>query len=204
MDRHVPRRIEALFESPAWATSRLCIFLLFVWTAALAPAASLPYDEQADAHSELAQALSRARDSGKNMLVVYGANWCPDCLKLDARIHDDGGMLGEKRFVIVKVDVGRFDRNLDLARAHGNPISKGIPGAAVVTPDGKTLYSGPLINLLEPQQLARKLLRYTAVTLGILIAAAIALAMLRRSRLAGRSASAGARRRGGDVKVRPR
>ncbi|WP_460841424.1 thioredoxin family protein [Noviherbaspirillum agri] len=152
-----------------------------------------PYDEQANARIDLQDAMRSARRSGKNMLVVYGANWCADCLRLDSRIHDSNGLLGDSRYVIVKVDVGRFDKNIDLAALHGNPIGKGIPGAAVISPDGRTLYSGPLINLLEPYQSAKRLLRYTGGTLGILLAAAIVLVLLRRARLAGREAKLASR-----------
>jgi len=168
---------------PVW----LYLFLLCMVMALPAMAAGLPYDEHANARVDLDDAMRAARHSGKNMLVVYGANWCADCLRLDSRIHDNNGLLGDKRYVIVKVDVGRFDKNIDLAQMHGNPISKGIPGAAVVSPDGQTLYSGPLINLLEPYQSAKRLLRYTGGTLGILLAAAIVLVLLRRARLEGRT-----------------
>lgn len=151
-----------------------------------AAGAALPYDERANARIDIEDAMRSARNSGKNMLVVYGANWCADCLRLDSRIHDDNGLLGDRRYVIVKIDVGRFDKNVDLAQLHGNPISKGIPGAAVVSPEGQTLYSGPLINLLEPYQSAKRLLRYTGGTLGVLLAAAIILVLMRRARLGGR------------------
>jgi thioredoxin 1 len=188
--RHVA--LPALPPLAVLAAIRDCfsaLFLsLFLMTVIPASAASRPYDEQADARADVEDAMRMARKSGKNMLVVYGANWCADCLRLDSRIHDNSELLGDQRFVIVKVDVGRFDKNIDLARMHGNPISKGIPGAAVVSPEGKTLYAGPLINLLEPYTLAKKLLRYTGGTLGILLAAAIMLVVLRRARLAGQSA----------------
>lgn len=168
---------------------RRCVLTLFLMAAIPALAANFPYDERTNARIDLTEAMRKARDNGKNMLVVYGANWCADCLRLDSRIHDDNGLLGDERFVIVKVDVGRFDKNTDLAAMHGNPISKGIPGAAIVSPDGKTLYSGPLINLLEPYQFAKRLLRYTGGILGILLAAAILLVILRRARLARRPAN---------------
>lgn len=185
---HVVRHHHVVPRIPL-AVFRLCFVAFFLLAAIPALAANLPYDEQANARVAVAEAMRNARDSGKNLLVVYGANWCADCLRLDSRIHDDNGQLGDKRFVIVKVDVGRFDKNTDLASMHGNPISKGIPGAAIVSPEGKTLYSGPLINLLEPYQFAKKLLRYTGGTLGILLSAAIVLVVLRRARLAGRIAT---------------
>jgi thioredoxin 1 len=44
-------------------------------------------------------------------------------------------------FVVVKADVGRYDKNLDVAEKYGVPISKGIPAMAVLDPHGKLLYA---------------------------------------------------------------
>ena len=46
-----------------------------------------------------------------------------------------------EEFKVVKVDVGRFDRNLDIANAYGNPIKKGIPAAVIVASDNRVLYA---------------------------------------------------------------
>ena len=39
------------------------------------------------------------------------------------------------------VDVGRFDKNLDIARKYGVSLKKGIPALAVLDPHGKLLYA---------------------------------------------------------------
>lgn len=44
-------------------------------------------------------------------------------------------------FVVVKVDVGRYDKNLDLAEKYGVPINKGIPALSVLDSHGKLLYA---------------------------------------------------------------
>ncbi len=46
-----------------------------------------------------------------------------------------------RNFVIVKIDVGRFDKNLDVGKEYGVPIDKGIPAMAVLNPYGKLLYA---------------------------------------------------------------
>ena len=106
-----------------------------------APAAPVAvYDEHADARAELNQALAAARTQHKNVLVVFGANWCPDCRALDHKMK--GGPLAtlvDKRYVLLKVDVGRFNRNTDLAEQMGVPLKKGIPAAAVLKSDGDVL-----------------------------------------------------------------
>ncbi len=47
----------------------------------------------------------------------------------------------EKNFVVVKIDVGRFNKNLDLGGKYHVPIQKGIPALAVLDPRGKLLYA---------------------------------------------------------------
>ncbi|OWQ47725.1 hypothetical protein CDL60_10005 [Roseateles noduli] len=99
-----------------------------------------PYDEQADARADINNAVARAAKDGKQVLVVYGANWCKDCLALNKGFKD--GHLGaavDKRFVTVKVNVGRFDKNVDVANQMGVTLKKGIPTVAVIGGDGQVL-----------------------------------------------------------------
>jgi len=54
------------------------------------------------------------------------------------------GKLAERvaeRFIVVKIDVGNWDKNLDVVYEYGNPIKKGIPAIAVLASDGKLLQS---------------------------------------------------------------
>jgi thioredoxin 1 len=104
-------------------------------------ATSLPYDEAANAQADLQAALAQAQKSGKKVLAVFGANWCPDCRELDKAMHGRSAEQINASFVVVKIDVGNFNKNTDLAAAYGNPIKKGIPAAVVLTPDNKMLYS---------------------------------------------------------------
>ena len=119
----------------------LLVPLSAVFATAAAGAASLPYDEQADASADLKQALSQAQSSNKKVLVVFGANWCKDCRELDKALHGKSAALIDGKFIVVKVDVGQFDKNLDLAKSYGNPIKKGIPAAVLLTPDNQVLYA---------------------------------------------------------------
>lgn len=145
-------------------------------------AASLPYDERADARAEIRRALLQAGTSGKQVLLVFGANWCPDCRRLDASIYDDAGRLGPKRFLIVKVDVGDFDKNIDLAQAFGNPIRKGIPGAAIVSADRRVLYAGPLSHLVESYRHALRMgLKLAAAAIALAVVAGLLVRLRRRS-----------------------
>jgi thioredoxin 1 len=127
---------------------RILLCLLAVATSAFA--ATLPYDESADAKAQISQALAAAKAHDGKVLVIFGANWCEDCRVLDRALKaDKSALLISEQFSVVKVDVGRFDRNLDVSAAYGDPIKKGIPAAIVVSADNQLLYAtraGELAN----------------------------------------------------------
>jgi len=100
------------------------------------------YDEAADAKAVIRASLADAKQARVPVLVVFGANWCPDCRALDLSFKEGASApLMRQRFKVVKVDVGRFDRNLDVAQAYGIPLKKGIPAVAVLSPEGRVVYT---------------------------------------------------------------
>lgn len=116
--------------------------LLATLCTGLAFANALPYNESADAKAEIRQALTQSGRDKVPVLVIFGANWCEDCRALDAALKQGrNAELMAHSFRVVKVDVGNFDRNLDVAAAYGNPIKKGIPAAVVLSPANQVLYA---------------------------------------------------------------
>jgi thioredoxin 1 len=105
-------------------------------------AADKPYDEAADAKADIRSALQAARASKLPVLVVFGANWCGDCRMLDTAMKTGkSAPLIKQRFKVVKVDVGKFDRNVDVAESYEVPLKKGIPAVVVLSPEGKPVYA---------------------------------------------------------------
>ena len=117
------------------------LFLPFLVVALACLAADGPYDEAADARQDVKQALSQAAQSGKSVIVVFGANWCGDCKVLDLAMKQGASApLVAREFQIVKVDVGRFDRNVAIAESYGVPLKNGIPAIVILSPANKILY----------------------------------------------------------------
>lgn len=109
-----------------------------------------PYDEKADANAAVDAAFARARVSGKRVLIDLGGNWCRDCIVL-ANIMALPKVKPwlEHHFEIVAVDVGRFDRNLQVPARFGiTGRLKGVPTVLVATPEGR------LVNTADPFTLA--------------------------------------------------
>ena len=130
----------------------LLLSCLFVGAAQAQP---LPYDETADAKADLKRTLGEAKASQMPVLVIFGANWCPDCRALDKALQTGkNAELVKREFKVVKIDVGRFDKNLDVAEAYGNPIKKGIPAAVVLSPDNEVLYATRLGELADARHMS--------------------------------------------------
>jgi thioredoxin 1 len=115
--------------------------LFFAFLALTARAADKPYDEAADAKLQVKQALTQAASTKSPIIIVFGANWCPDCRVLDLAMKKGASApLLARDFTIVKVDVGHMDKNSDVAETYGVPLKKGIPAVAIISPGNKVLY----------------------------------------------------------------
>jgi protein disulfide-isomerase len=101
-----------------------------------------PYDEKADAHRQITAAIAEASKAHRNVILVFGANWCGDCRALDAQMHkQDLTALIATNYEVVKVDIGRHNKNQDIAEKYHVPLEHGIPALAVLDPDGNLLYA---------------------------------------------------------------
>ena len=127
-----------------WIAALMLTAALSAGAQAPAPAAGSGwrgYDETADARAAIEQARAQAAAAGKRVLIVFGANWCGDCRVLDTAMKQGRlKALLDGRFLVVKVDVGRFDRNVDIAQRYGVPLKKGIPTVAVLATDGSPAF----------------------------------------------------------------
>jgi len=103
------------------------------------------YDEKADARKQIEAAIRQASEKGKparNIVLVFGANWCQDCRALAEQMRQgELAALIEREFVLVKIDVGRGEKNLEVATKYGVPVENGIPALAVLDAKGKLLYA---------------------------------------------------------------
>jgi thioredoxin 1 len=119
------------------------------------------YPPGVNARAEIKDAIEAAARDHKNVLLVFGANWCYDCHVLDLAFQrPDLAPLLKANYELVHVDVGQGDKNQDLMKQYEVPMSKGIPGLAVLDSSGKLLFSqkkGEFEHArgLSPKQLAQ-------------------------------------------------
>jgi len=100
------------------------------------------YREDANANAEINQALVTAMRQHKRVLLDFGGNWCIDCHILERAFHQPRiAPLLHDNFVLVHVDVGHYDKNLELAKKYKVDLQKGVPSLTVVSQRGAVLYS---------------------------------------------------------------
>lgn len=99
-----------------------------------------PYRASADAKADIAAATARARQSGKPLLLVFGANWCASCRLL-------AGVLAlpemrswvPRHFELVDIDIGQFSKNVELGSLYGVPRIRAVPTVLVIDAKSGTL-----------------------------------------------------------------
>jgi thiol:disulfide interchange protein len=96
------------------------------------------YDPDRDPSDDLDAALALSATDGKEVLVDFGADWCPDCRVLDELFQSPKTKpVLEQNYHVVTVDVGQFDNNIDFSEDYVDLSRSGIPALVVLTPAGK-------------------------------------------------------------------
>lgn len=120
-----------------------------------------PYDENADANAVVAAALARAKAQHKRVLIDLGGNWCADCRILSGvmRLPEMQRFL-DAHYVVVMIDVGRFDRNLQVPARFGMTARlEGVPAVLIADKSGNLLNKDHIFALddarsMTPQAIA--------------------------------------------------
>ncbi len=161
----------------------ICIALVFAAavpaSAATAPHVSIaslkeltvpdaPYDEKANADAQVDAAIARAKKNGKRVLIDLGGNWCADCRIMAGLMElPEMDRFLKAHYEMVSVDVGRFNRNLQIPARYGITTRlEGVPAFLVVTTDGKLINAGRVSAIqdarhMTPQALADWLAQWT-------------------------------------------
>jgi thiol:disulfide interchange protein len=130
------------------------------------------YPDPAQARADLATALRTASAAHKRILLDFGGNWCADCQVLDIYLHNPANRpILEANFVLVHINIGMGDANLDIAKRFDVPLDRGVPALAVLSEKGTLLYSQKTgqfapMRRMEPSDVTKFLVQWKPVRPG--------------------------------------
>lgn len=93
----------------------------------------LPYDEKVVDSLQLDEFINLSISKGKQPVVIFGGNWCPDCRILEGTL----AMPTIKKFLqqhyqVMHIDIGRYDRNMELMDHLNIESKKGVPRVVIL------------------------------------------------------------------------
>lgn len=108
----------------------------------------LVYDDDADPMFQLGEALSKAQDENKLVIVQLGGNWCIWCLRFADFITKDAEInkIVTESFVYVHINAFTMDEsgkrtlNEDLMASLGNPERFGYPVLVILNAIGEVIH----------------------------------------------------------------
>ena len=130
------------------------------------------YPAAGQAKADLAAAFKTAAETHKRIILDFGADWCGDCQVLDIYFHNPQNLpILESNFVLVHVNIGMMDANLDIAQKYDVPLDKGVPALAVLSENGKLLFSQKTgqfesMRRMEPSAVTEFLVRWKPAKAG--------------------------------------
>ncbi len=93
-------------------------------------------NSSSDAAARMKATFETAKKLDKDVMIIFGADWCDRCALLQAYLEDD--LLANhvaEQFVVLKIDVGYWDENRRYEAQMGHPTREGLPAVVIVEAD---------------------------------------------------------------------
>ncbi len=102
----------------------------------------LPYDGLEYSSNDLNEFIFNAITKDKQPIIIFGANWCPDCRIFSATMNIPKiKSYIDENFEVLYVDVKRYEINMSLMEEYGIEPAEGIPRLLVFDLDKKLINS---------------------------------------------------------------
>jgi alpha-D-xyloside xylohydrolase len=86
----------------------------------------------------ISKKLLEAKQLEKELLLIFGAEWCPDCTALEILLTSDAvSPYVNEHFLLLKIDVFTRFTNRGVVETYGSPTSRGIPSIVILNGDGQ-------------------------------------------------------------------
>jgi thioredoxin-related protein len=115
-----------------------------------------PYNESSDTKADLKTAIALAKKENKHVLVQFGGNWCPWCIRFHSMVKNvpvmDSLIKADYIYVLANVPREKEKRDYQLFQEYDYPNRFGYPVFVILDGNGKKLHiqdSGILENCTE-------------------------------------------------------
>ncbi len=136
----------------------LFFFLLIVSFAVRANYADSLYHPLENAKKEIADAVKKAKQEKKHVLIQAGGNWCSWCIefnrvttsdkKMDSAIHAD--------YIVYHLNWSPQNKNYEIFKKYGFPLRFGFPVFLILDGDGKLIHTQNSGYLEEGKSYSKK------------------------------------------------
>jgi thioredoxin-related protein len=103
-----------------------------------------PYNENQDIRADLKKATALAKKENKHVLVQFGGNWCPWCIRFHQMAHGttliDSLIKADYIYTLANVSQDKKKRDYQLFQEYGYPNRFGYPVFVILNGDGKVLH----------------------------------------------------------------
>lgn len=101
------------------------------------------YNPEADAKSDIKQAIKQAQQQNKHILLQIGGNWCPWCIKMHHFFEDNETVKAsiQANYIFLEVNYSKANYNLDIMKSLGYPQRFGFPVLVVLDAQGMRLHT---------------------------------------------------------------
>ncbi|HQN98729.1 MAG TPA: thioredoxin family protein [Bacteroidales bacterium] len=118
-----------------------CI-LLYYFTAFSQPKVQI-YNPEANAISDLRQAIQKAAQENKHVFIVIGGNWCPWCIKFHRYVQQNTKIdsLIQANYVVCLINYSKENKNQEVLRMFEYPQRFGFPVFVILNQKGERIHT---------------------------------------------------------------
>tara|TARA_B100000963_G_scaffold122265_1_gene106646 strand:- start:3594 stop:4154 length:561 start_codon:yes stop_codon:yes gene_type:complete len=100
----------------------------------------LPYERIDVGKDDLRKFIEMAINNNKQPIIIFGANWCPDCRILSAALDlNTIKNYMNKNYEVLYIDIGRYDINMSTMEYFNIMPQQGIPRVVILNKDKEVL-----------------------------------------------------------------
>ena len=126
---------------------RIILSFLFLLATGIAVAQTgeQPYNPDQNVRADLKNAIEQAKRENKQILIQFGGNWCPWCLRFHALVKGvprvDSLMRGNYIYLLLNVPREKEKRDMTLFRDFDFPNRFGYPVFVILNQEGNQIHT---------------------------------------------------------------